>query len=428
MRRALAFFLNLQKRRAQRRMARKGLTPDQAAAEAVVTGRAWDEFCDTLKAAGGSVLGFGNPTDPETQAEGFRYLSRLIRAGLENFIESGDASAPTLRRLVHETVKLGADNPDFIYRNAVLDGREEYVISGNMGTTPFMIMSTQDGDYTDQRNTEMPFAGQITTDEMVIDADGNVEITLSNERKGMNWLRTTPETKMVMIRELTADRSRDTSSTLTIRRVGGDGAPTHFGPDRLVSGLAQTSQLVAGASLMFVRWANGMKERSTNELPRFDQAKSDAAGGDPQMAYYHSYWNVPEGKALIIETPVPECTTWNCVLQNHWMESLDYRYSRIHVNKHSAAYRPDGSVRIVIAHDDPGLPNWLDTQGHDFGTICFRWNRAASHPVPSTRLVDIAELDALRAEEAAAPSHGIAYTPVRPVGRGATEAEKETAN
>lgn len=416
MRKLLAWFLNSQKRRARRRLARTGLTADQLAAETVVTGKAWDDFCDTLKAAGGSVVGFGNPDDPLSRAEGFRYLSRLIRAALDNFIESGDPDQPALRRLVDGTVKLGADNPDFIYRNAVLDGRHEYVLSGRLGTT-FIIMSTQDGDYTDQRDTQMAFSGQLTTDELEIGPDGEVEIVLANERPAgaANWLPTSPNTKMLMLRELLRDRDRDVPSKLTIRRRE-PVAPVPFGPARLSDGLAQAGQFVAGASLMFTRWANGMKSH-TNTLPRFDQAKSDAAGGDPQMAYFHSYWAVPLGKALIIETPVPECTTWNCVLQNHWMESLDYRVEQIHVNKHSASYRPDGSVRIVVAHEDPGVPNWLRTQGHEFGTIAFRWNRAASHPEPQARLIDVAELEALRAEEAAAPSTGLAYEPAPTQGK-----------
>ena len=46
----------------------------------MVSGRAWDEFCDTLKAAGASLSFPGTPQDAFNQAEGYRYLSRL-RAG-----------------------------------------------------------------------------------------------------------------------------------------------------------------------------------------------------------------------------------------------------------------------------------------------------------------------------------------------------------
>ena len=53
----------------------------------------------------------GTPQDPFSQAEGMRYLTRLTRAGLEAFVEYTDPAFPVLRRMVHETVKMGADNP-----------------------------------------------------------------------------------------------------------------------------------------------------------------------------------------------------------------------------------------------------------------------------------------------------------------------------
>jgi hypothetical protein len=77
------------------------------------------------------------------------------------------------------------------------------------------------------------------------------------------------------------------------------------------------------------------------------------------------------------------------------MESLDYRYHTVHVNKHTAKYETDGSVRIVVAHEDPGRPNWIDTVGHDSGTMCLRWVRANEHPQPRTRVMKIHEVRAL---------------------------------
>ncbi|MBC7171210.1 MAG: hypothetical protein H5U40_02220, partial [Polyangiaceae bacterium] len=153
--------------------------------------------------------------------------------------------------------------------------------------------------------------------------------------------------------------------------------------------------LVAGASLLFAKWARDFEAHS-NELPRFDQEVSNKAGGDPNIAYYHSHWRLAPDEALVIEAVPPRCDHWNFQLNNHWMESLDYRYFRIHLNKHSAVLEPDGSVRIVVAHDDPGLPNWIQTVGHESGTMCFRWVRADSHPVPSTRVVKRTELSSLR--------------------------------
>ena len=64
----------------------------------ILDGTTWAEFCDTLRAAGAVVLGEGTPDDPFDRAEGFRYLSRLLRSALESFVENSDAEAPELRR------------------------------------------------------------------------------------------------------------------------------------------------------------------------------------------------------------------------------------------------------------------------------------------------------------------------------------------
>ncbi len=416
MRKLLNFILNLQKKSAARKLRRRGLSPEQAAASDIINGTAWDNFCDSLKAAGGSVLGFDSPDDPFTRAEGFRYLSRLVRAGLENFVEGGDTSQPELRRLVHETVKMGNDNPDFFYRNAVIDGRRKYRLSGKLGTTPFIILSTQDGDYSDSAGASMPIAGQLSTDEMEIGPAGELEIILSNKKEGANWLRTTPETKMLMVRELFGDRSRERTSELKLELIDDVTGSSVLTAQHLDAGLARAGQLVSGASLMFARWSRDFR-KTVNQLPRFDQAKSDAVGGDPQMAYYHSYWQLNPGKALVVEATPPECTTWNFVLANHWLESLDYRQSRIHVNKHTAYYRPDNSVRVIVASEDPGLPNWLDPQQHLFGSMCFRWNRADIYPQPRIREVDVEELETFRSEELEHPSSPLDYKPSVPVGR-----------
>jgi len=416
MRKILAFILKIQKQSAAWKLRRRGLSPEEAASENIISGKSWDDFCNLLKDAGGSILGFDSPMDSLTRSEGFRYLSRLTRAGLENFVEGGNTGAPVLRRLVHETVKMGNDNPDFYYQSAVIDGRRRYRIIGNLGTTPFLIFSTQEGDYSDSAGASMPIAGQLSTDEMLIGENGRIEIILSNEREGENWLRTTPDTKMLMVRELFGDRDRERTSVLRVEALDKSTDSEVLESRHLEDGLNRAGQLVAGASLMFARWSREFAG-TTNQLPRFNQERSDAAGGDPLMAYYHSYWSLKPGRALVVEATPPECATWNFVLSNHWLESLDYRYSQIHVNKHTSYYRSDGSVRILICHENPELPNWLHPQGHDFGGMCFRWNRADSYPQPTIREIDIKQLSIFRDEELQSPAKKLEYIPSIPKGR-----------
>jgi len=101
-------------------------------------------------------------------------------------------------------------------------------------------------------------------------------------------------------------------------------------------------------------------------------------------------------EALVIEAMPPECQHWNFQLNNYWMESLDYSNYQIHTNKYLATYRSDGSVRIIVAHQNPELPNWINTVGHECGTMCFRWIKAKTHPQPTTRVVKHSDLASLK--------------------------------
>eukprot|EP00041_Stephanoeca_diplocostata_P026506 m.716017 g.716017 ORF g.716017 m.716017 type:complete len:142 (+) comp22981_c0_seq4:398-823(+) len=114
------------------------------------------------------------------------------------------------------------------------------------------------------------------------------------------------------------------------------------------------STLVAAAPMMFAKWASEFKAHS-NQLPLFNQERSNSVGGDPNIRYYHSHWKLDAGReeALLIEATPPPCSTWNFQLNNYWMESLDYRYNTVHCNKATARYGTDGSIRIVVSHQPP---------------------------------------------------------------------------
>ncbi len=389
MRRALIGALDGVRRAQKLWLKLRGLTPEGVSEERIVGGEAWDEFCDTLKAAGASLRFPGAPQDAASQAEGYRYLSRLARAGLEGFLEDADPEAPVLKRVVHETVKMGADNPDNYYQNASISGACEYRIRGNRGTVSYLAFGTQAGHY--GQGGGMPPTGFLEASSLELDERGDFEIAVSCQRRPGNWLPMTPETGLLIVRQTFLDRATEKLATLRIERVDGPQRPKPITPAQVDEGLKNAGTLVAGASLLFAKWARDF-QRHSNELPRFDQEVSNRAGGDPNIAYYHSHWRLAPDEALVIEVTPPRCEHWNFQLNNYWMESLDYRYFTIHLNKHTAKPEPDGSVRLVVAHTDPGLPNWITTVGHPQGTMCFRWVRADAHPVPRTRIVKLADL------------------------------------
>jgi len=386
------FFLNGFRRFRNFYLKITGKTETDIVYERVVSGRSWVEFCDNLKAAGAALAYPGTPRDAFQQAEGLRYLSRLVRAGLEAYVEYPDPAFPSLRRMVHETVKLGADNPDNHYLNAQISGKYEYRITGKRNSIHYVGFFTQNGSY--GTTGGLSPCGILEHFDLETDDNGVFEIILSKERKGQNWLKIEEDTTLLMVRQTYLDRENEVPIEAKIENLNGKTTPDPLTPEQIDGGLKTAALFVAGAPFLFAKWAKGF-QKHTNKLPVFDPEVSNAAGGDASIIYHHSHWKLADQEALVIEVTPLECDTWNFQLNNYWMESLDYRYFPISINKHSARYKEDGSVTVIISHQDPGLPNWIDTCGHNEGTMCWRWYRLAEgvDPVePRCRVVNFSEI------------------------------------
>ncbi|MBW2241685.1 MAG: DUF1214 domain-containing protein [Deltaproteobacteria bacterium] len=357
----------------------------------VLDGRAWGAFCDGLKRAGEVILREETPATPFDRAEGFRYLTRLLRAGLESQLEYGDPRFPGFYQLSNETIKIGNDNPDAFYQNCTISGRHEYRICGERGSVAYLSLGTKAGGYGSSGSLEP--TGQIDGEELEIGPDGRFEIRVSCERKPGNWLPMTPESSMLIVRQTFADRSREDPARLRIECLG-DRVKAGLDPSEFEATLERVVAFVEGTANGFANWMQDYA-RHPNQLPSDDQAKCQQAGGDANIHYLQSCWRLEADEALVIEAKrIPECTGWNFQVSNYWMESLDYRYHRIHLNQHTASYQEDGSVRMVVAHADPGpaWPNWLETAGHRQGGMLFRWVGAEEHPAVDTRVVPFSEL------------------------------------
>ncbi|HMJ11684.1 MAG TPA: DUF1214 domain-containing protein [Polyangiaceae bacterium] len=362
---------------------------DDESTRRILDGTAWNEFCDALKLAGNVILEESSPNTAFDRAEGFRYLSRLVRAGLEAGIEFADPLAPELVRTCHETIKMGADNPDNFYQNASISGKYAYRIRGTRGSVHYLGLGTYEGNYGSTGTLEP--SGYLDDSQLELGPNGELEIRVSAEPQPGNWLRMSERTRQLVIRQTFLDKEHEKPAELRVERTDGPHAARPVNPRVIDRGLRSAGTFVLGCSRLFSQWTSDFQKRP-NELPKFDSRTADAAGGVPHIVYYHGYWQLRPDQALLIEVTPPDCDYWNFQLNNHWMESLDYRYYPITLNKHSARYGRDGAVRIIVAHTDPGLGNWIDTCGHDRGTMCLRWVRASQHPTPKTRVVSMSEL------------------------------------
>ncbi|MAE93915.1 MAG: hypothetical protein CL910_04580 [Deltaproteobacteria bacterium] len=356
------------------------------AEQRIADGRAWHDFCDRLKQAGDVVLREGTPATPFDRAEGYRYLTRLLRAGLESQLEFGDPRFPGFYQLSNETIKIGNDNPDNVYQNCTISGRYEYRITGTRGTVPYLSLGTKAGGY--GSTGQMVSTGELDGDRLVVDANGGFEVLLSCEAKRGNWLPMKPDTRMLIVRQTFGDRAAEEPARLHIERLG-DAEDASLDPAQLAASLERVVAFVGGTANKFVDWMVEFASHE-NQLPSDDQEKCQRAGGDPNIHYLQSCWRLAPDEALLIEAKrIPPCEGWNFQLSNFWMESLDYRYHRVHLNQSTASHEADGSVRIVVAHRDPGeaWPNWLTTTGHELGSMLFRWIGATEFPPVDTRVL-----------------------------------------
>lgn len=348
---------------------------------------AWHQFCDTLKGAGDLLTSPGVPQDEQTQADGLRYLSRMSRAALEWYVEFNDPAFPILYRPAHQTIKLGADNPDNLYQKAVIDGRHEYRLKGIRGSVDYISMATSRGSYAE--NFTQVETGFLDGNTLVIEADGSFEVIISQQQQSGNWLSVSEDSESLLIRQTYKHRELEVPAEITIERLDTDAAPAALDLMTAIAHFEKATAFYRNTTRMFADWSQKIAE-NPNTLPLWDQAFCQMVGGDPNILYYHGHFKLQADEAMVIRLPkVPRCQTWNIQVDNYWMESLDYRYHRISLNQAQAEINDNGSVTLVLCAARPASANWITTAGHEEGTLCFRWVGAEEQVDPEISVVPL---------------------------------------
>jgi hypothetical protein len=361
----------------------------------------WVAFCEELKGAGDQLIREDLPLDELDAAEGLRYLSRLVRTGLERHVEGADPAEAYLFTLCDERTKgFGGDNPDVRYLGATISGEHTYRLSGDFsGCTYFTLMTTGFDEGGAYRVT-----GSLDGEALPGSEKGPIEITIAREGAGGGadavsagrdgthaLLPTSAETRSLLVRCTFDDAEAKKALGVELTRVDDPEAPVRCAFEPISKGLLETARFVHSTAATWTGQSAGLRQRM-NQLPLQDPERVRKAGGDPNIFYYSAAWAVAEDEFLVIRIPtLPECKAWGLQINNVWTESLDYTRAPIHLNQTTAHYEPDGGVTVVVSERDPGRPNWLRTQGHRSGTANFRL-MGASRPVEVTvEVVDRAD-------------------------------------
>jgi len=349
----------------------------------------WDRFCDDLKGLGEIIFRDTGASNVVDRTTGVRLLSRNIALALMFELENKDPLHPELLHYFDPLRKQGGDNTDALYVGAQINGTDTYRVSGKRGSSRYFGITIVERGTTPWGGG---VAGVLFGDQIKTEADGSFELYLSPQPHPGNWIKTTPETFRVTFRQFFADWENEVPMEARIDRLTGDGEPPpQITPERLAEGFASAAHWIRWS---VTYWAD-MIEKWKAQPNRFmsyrqlDNNKIDATpGGEPLIGY----WLLPPDEALIVRVRPPKAQYWAVEFGNYWWETMDYRYRMSSTNCHQAVLEDDGELIIVVSHDDPGLPNWLDPCGHSEGYITFRWMLAENHPVPQATQIKRAEL------------------------------------
>ena len=393
---------------------------------------AWDDLLARLAEARDAIDQpelMPAPAHDRNLAEGYRYLMGFVHSAIERAFHE-DPRFPVFRNALSVINKATIENADAIYFMAPIDGRESYVLRGEVadhrhwrGEAPapsgrkapqYLIFELSDGciagdsgSLAELRPGVKAQTGRLDSSDLEVAPDGSFEILLAPERPAghegnfiSTYRRTSrpnpddPEASKdrhacwVSGRQLFYDWEREDPVHLTLTRVGAEGAhPPPFDPATAAAQLRKTGQLVRGQmhfwnefyTVLLEVYGKRDGERGERFMPRnqFNQpnaASGATGGGQSTNIYAGGIFELEPDEALVIENRIqvpPEYFGFH--LANLWGESLDYANHQSSLNGFQVEPDDDGVIRYVVAHRDPGLPNWIDTTGHREGFLTPRW-------------------------------------------------------
>ena len=328
---------------------------------------------------------FGDPAwrlrTEQDYAEARRYLMHTLHHAVEAWLES-TPDHPAFVRYVTPEKKLLGDNPDAVYHTTPVSAAYTYRIRGKLADATYTSFTVERGSADGMMSRQV--GATLNDTEFAAEDDGSYELVASVDPHEGNWLRLDPDAGSVTVRHyyeradsVAADRLHHVPIAIeVVDEVPPRGAPTDgsvaAGIRRVANFVRTTVQPPQGAA-QAPRWVSLVP----NQLPA---PKKDASNEEIGLAAVDNVYSMAPfllkpGEALVMTGRFPACRFANVVLWNRFMQTLDYTNpgKRVSLNRAQAALEDDGSFRIVIAHEDPGVPNWLWTEGRPFGQIFWRF-------------------------------------------------------
>lgn len=314
----------------------------------------------------------------EDVAEGVRAVAHLLQGGLVSWFEE-DPTHPSFRRIVTPTRKFMGDNADAVYYEAPIRPGLRYRVRGNLSGAVYVSITLEGG------NRDGSFGGAtcgvINDTQFDVAEDGSFEILLGGASGDHNWLPIPPEAFRLTTRHYFEEETSRAALTipgveLSIEVLDEVSPPKPYDDASVAEGLRRVRNLVHSRTL-------GMGAPGTRDQPPFVSTTPNAfvkpvKPGDfalaaADAAYSMAMCFLQPDEALVMTGRWPECRCANVSLWNRHMQTYDFVSRQVSLNRKQTKLEPNGSYRIVIAHRDPGVPNWIDTEGRAFSMVFWRF-------------------------------------------------------
>jgi hypothetical protein len=347
-------------------------TPDADADAAA----AWRALTAGLDALATRLLADDFPSTPRGRDEAFRHLAQQATCWLTWAYGHGDPTAPAFQRQNDLVTQWGGPNADNTYRHARVDPGCEYRIHGRMHSCEDFVVAIRTGF----RHTDSPATlVELTASEIGIGEGGEFEVLLGGTGAEPNRMALPEGAIMCSIREYYFDWRPAEPALFTIERLGGTPtrAPATY-PDAAAEALDLTER-----SIVF--WNDYMISARERQVDNTFGARIDVPRGLQLQQFGFNFYDLAPDEALVLDFEMPDARYWSLQLYKlAWFTPYDIGRTTS-LNHAQTATAPDGRVQVVVAHDDPGVPNWLDTQGRANGLVNLRhfWGTVLPRPVPT---------------------------------------------
>ena len=363
---------------------------------------AFDELLDTLREVADRYAGEEwGLTDPVDVAEGLRVILHHLGTGIDTQFED-DPAHPVFRAIVAPWRKALGDNADARYHDAPVDPAGTYRVRGRTGGAVYVSLTVEGGAQDGHFPTGL--VGVLNDTQFDVAPDGSFELTLGGPPQDRNQLALAPDAARVTLRHYWEDvdgpnRPPTADLALSIELV--DGAVPEAPPAPTDASVARSIRRMA--TYLRGRTLENIAKPGEGEQPAFVSriphefpppvTPGTHALAAADAAYSMSPYLLGPDEALVIRARWPECRCANVSLWNRQLQTFDYLRNPVCLNRAQTVLDDDGSFRVVIAHRDPGVPNWLATEGRPFGLVFWRF-MLPEGPIdtPTAEVADIATL------------------------------------